>query len=59
MGFYGKATSLHKSDKHVLHTYNSCFYEYSPESISKKYLVEPDKNESRKCNDLLKERFKI
>jgi hypothetical protein len=36
MEFYGSITCLHRSDKNVLHSYKSGFYEYSPESISEK-----------------------
>lgn len=36
MEFQGRFTCLHRSDRHVLHTYESGFYEYSPESISVK-----------------------
>lgn len=43
MEFYSRITSLHKSDRHVLHTYESGFYEYSPESISEKNPREAEK----------------
>lgn len=44
MEFYGKITSLHRSDIYVLHTYQSDFYEYSPESISERRPRESEKN---------------
>ncbi len=50
MEFYGGITSLHKSDKHVLHTYKSGFYEYSPESVSEKYPIESEKTSGIRKN---------
>ncbi|NLE24746.1 MAG: hypothetical protein GX625_05275 [Clostridiaceae bacterium] len=43
MEFYSRITTLHKSDKHVLHSYKSAFYEYSPELISEKSPKESGK----------------
>ncbi len=43
MEFYSRITSLHNSDKNVLHTYKSGFYEYSPELISEKSPMESGK----------------
>jgi hypothetical protein len=50
MEFYSRITVLHKSDKHVLHTYKSGFYEYSPEAFSEKYPVESEKKPGIKKN---------
>ncbi len=33
MDYYKKITRLQRSDKHVLHNYETDFYEFSPESI--------------------------
>ncbi len=35
MDYYKKITRLQRSDKHVLHNYETDFYEFSPELIKK------------------------
>lgn len=44
MEFHGRITCLHRNDRHVLLTYESGFYEYSPESISEKSPGDADKS---------------
>lgn len=60
MEFYSRITALHKSDKHVLHTYKSGFYEYSPELISEKNPREADSAINKKTQDYLpKDKFML
>lgn len=53
MEIYGRITSLHRSDKHVLSTHQSDFYEYSPESISVRSTRESERNSYIEKNTLL------